>query len=105
MRCASLTALGVDFVSYTQPFDTTTPAGKLSFQILGAVAEFERELMKDRVRAGIARSMALGKPHGRPKADIDADLARARLKRGDTLTAIAKDMGVHRSTLKRRLAA
>src|SRR2546427_10308517 len=52
-------ALGIDFVSYTEGVDTTTPTGQLLFHIVGAVAQFERDLIAERVRAGIAHARAL----------------------------------------------
>jgi len=58
--------LGVDLVSLRQNIDTTLPAGRLTFQILGAVAEFERELLRERVKAGMAQAKRSGKHVGRP---------------------------------------
>lgn len=59
-------SLGVDLVSLKQNVDTTLPAGRLTFQILGAVAEFEREMLRERVRAGMAQAKRAGKRVGRP---------------------------------------
>jgi DNA invertase Pin-like site-specific DNA recombinase len=59
-------SLGVDLVSLRQNIDTTLPAGRLTFQILGAVAEFERELLRERVKAGMAQARRTGKHCGRP---------------------------------------
>jgi DNA invertase Pin-like site-specific DNA recombinase len=59
-------SLGVDLVSLKQSLDTTGPAGRLTFQILGAVAEFEREMLRERVRAGMAQARRSGKHVGRP---------------------------------------
>ncbi len=59
-------ALGIDFVSYTEGVDTTTPSGQLLFHIVGAVAQFERDLIAERVRAGMAHAKSLGKHIGRP---------------------------------------
>ena len=59
-------SLGVDLVSLRQAIDTTLPAGRLTFQILGAVAEFERELLRERVKAGMAQARRAGKRIGRP---------------------------------------
>jgi DNA invertase Pin-like site-specific DNA recombinase len=59
-------SLGVDLVSLRQNIDTTLPAGRLTFQILGAVAEFERELLRDRVKSGMAQARRAGKRIGRP---------------------------------------
>jgi DNA invertase Pin-like site-specific DNA recombinase len=72
-----LQALGVAFVSLAEGIDATTPAGKLQMHILGAIAEFERARIVERVRAGLARRVAQGKPLGRPRQTISpADLAR-----------------------------
>ena len=59
-------SLGVDLVSLRQNIDTTLPAGRLTFQILGAVAEFERELLRERVKAGMTQARRTGKHCGRP---------------------------------------
>jgi DNA invertase Pin-like site-specific DNA recombinase len=58
--------MGVDLVSLRQNIDTTLPAGRLTFQILGAVAEFERELLRERVKSGMAQARRAGKKIGRP---------------------------------------
>ena len=72
-----LQALGVAFVSLAEGIDATTPAGKLQMHILAAIAEFERARIVERVRAGLARRAAQGKPLGRPRQTISpADLAR-----------------------------
>ena len=58
--------LGVDFVSYSEQMDTSTPAGKMVFTVLGAVAELERSLIVERVKAGLRNARAKGKRLGRP---------------------------------------
>ena len=68
-----LQALGVAFVSLAEGIDATTPAGKLQMHILGAIAEFERARIVERVRAGLARRAAQGKPLGRPRQTISLD--------------------------------
>lgn len=69
-------SLGVDFISYTQNIDTTTPMGRLFFHIIGSFAEFEREMIVERVRAGLANAKAnakaKGKVLGRPERDYSA---------------------------------
>lgn len=60
-------SLGIDFVSYQENIDTTTPAGKMMFTMVSAFAEFEREIIKERVNAGLERAKAQGKILGRPK--------------------------------------
>jgi DNA invertase Pin-like site-specific DNA recombinase len=77
MLLDDLQALGVSFVSLAEGIDATTPAGKLQMHILGAIAEFERARIVERVRAGLARRAAQGKPLGRPRQTIsEDDLAR-----------------------------
>jgi DNA invertase Pin-like site-specific DNA recombinase len=79
-------SLGVDLVSLRQNIDTTLPAGRLTFQILGAVAEFERELLRDRVKAGMAQARRAGKTIGRPALRHfgSAELERIRLSRSES---------------------
>ena len=88
-------SLGVDLVSLRQAIDTTLPAGRLTFQILGAVAEFERELLRERVKAGMAQARRAGKRIGRPALRHfgPAELARIRLLRtqGASVRRLAKD--------------
>ena len=62
-----LRALGVDFVSIAEGIDATTPAGRLQMHILGAIAEFERARIAERVRAGLSRARRQGKKLGRPR--------------------------------------
>lgn len=62
---------GINFICTDQPIDTTTPSGKLLFQMLGAIAEFERELIRDRVRDGMKRAKEKGSPLGRPKKKLN----------------------------------
>src|SRR5919204_4442933 len=61
--------LGVDFISITEQIDTSSPMGMAMFTIISAIAEFERSLISERVRAGIAKARANGKQHGRPKLE------------------------------------
>src|SRR5258708_742358 len=71
-----LQALGVAFVSLAEGIDATTPAGKLQMHILGAIAEFERERIRERVLAGLQRARTQGKRLGRPRASIPIDRLR-----------------------------
>ena len=68
----SFKAQGIEFVSFSEQLDTSTPAGKLVFTVLGAVAELERSLIAERVRAGLRNARAKGKTLGRPKRTIDS---------------------------------
>jgi DNA invertase Pin-like site-specific DNA recombinase len=65
-------ALGIAFVSLSENVDTTTPTGKMIFTVLGAVAELERSLIVERVRAGLRNARAKGKTLGRPRVAVDA---------------------------------
>jgi len=94
-----LQALGVSFVSLAEGIDATTPAGKLQLHILGAIAEFERERIRERVVAGLKRAQEQGKRLGRPRAAPAVD--RLASVAGMTLSAGANALGVSRSTLKR----
>jgi DNA invertase Pin-like site-specific DNA recombinase len=92
-------ALGVAFVSLSEGIDATTPAGKLQMHILGAIAEFERGRIRERVMAGLRRARADGKRLGRPQASIPVE--RLQTVSALSLTEGAAALGVSRSTLKR----
>ncbi len=96
-------ALGVAFVSLNESIDTSTPVGRMVFTLIGAVAEFEREIIRERVRAGVRRAQAEGKHCGRPRRVIDLRPAAAMLDQGHGLKATATAMGVSPRTLRRRL--
>ena len=98
---AELEARGVAFISLSDHLDLTTPAGRLMFQIIGSMAEFERSLIQERVKAGLRNAKAKGKRLGRPTKRPDAG-AIARLRGdGSTWNQIAATLGVGRSTLIR----
>jgi len=100
----SLNAWGVGLVSVRDAHvDTTTPAGRFTLQILGAVAELERSLIRERVVAGVRRAQAAGKHCGRPKVDLDLRPAVALLEQGRSLKETATILSVSRATLRRRL--
>lgn len=96
-------ALGIDFVSFTEGVDTTTPSGRLLFHMVGAVAQFERDLIAERVRAGIAHAKAIGKRIGRPRAEIDVEQACKLRKQNLSLRKIAKALNVPVSRVRRAL--
>ncbi|MGD0405696.1 MAG: recombinase family protein [Candidatus Bathyarchaeia archaeon] len=89
-----LASLGVSFVSLRESLDFTTPTGQLMTHLLGAFAQFEVALIKQRVKAGIANARARGERIGRPKKDIDLDKLLHLRKQGVSFRAIAKQMGV-----------
>ena len=74
-------SLGIDFVSVTESVDTSLPAGELVFQMIGAVAQFERALISERVRAGVANAKAKGKLLGRPPSRSLSPLEVKELRR------------------------
>src|SRR5450755_4625455 len=88
-------SLGVDLVSLRQNIDTTLPAGRLTFQILGAVAEFERELLRERVKSGMAQARRSGKHCGRPALrkfqTAEIDRMRELRTKGMSVRKLAKD--------------
>ena len=93
--------LGVDLVVLDQAIDTTTPSGRLLFHVLASVAEFERDLIRDRVLAGLKRARAQGRRLGRPTVQFDRVRASRLLAEGRSIRAVAQLLGVNRMTLTR----
>lgn len=94
-----LDARGVDLYLHVQALDTSTPSGKAMFGMLGVFAEFERSMISERVRAGLARS---GKKGGRPRLDADkAERIRRSLATGTSINATAKKLRVGVGTVHR----
>lgn len=100
-----LSALGIDFVSVTEPFDTTTPQGRLLLHLVSAFSEFERQVLIDRVRSGLAAARRRGRVGGRPKAKVDVDQAVELRAAGKTVPQVGAELGVSVATVKRRLSA
>ncbi|PYT47633.1 MAG: resolvase [Acidobacteria bacterium] len=94
-------ALGIEFVSLSEQIDTSTPVGKMVFTILGSVAEMERQMIVERVRAGLRNAVAKGKKLGRPRVYVDCRRIRSQRSAGVSWRAIAKEMGVGVPTLYR----
>jgi DNA invertase Pin-like site-specific DNA recombinase len=95
----------VDLVVLDQAIDTTTPSGRLLFHVLAAIAEFERDLIRDRVMAGLRRARARGAAIGRPrKYRVETSKALAFKAQGLSLRGIARALGVHPSAVSRALA-
>ena len=98
---------GVELHSLTENINTTTPSGKLTFHLFASLAEFERDILRQRVNAGLKAARRRGRAGGRPKALNDDDLkkARALLHSGDyTKVQVAKELEVSRHTLWRALS-
>ena len=102
---AELETLGVDLIVIDQGIDTTTPAGRLLFNVLGSIAEFERDLIRERTLAGVAAARKRGATIGRPSAMDEEALARARRMRdsGKSLRQIGEMLGVGVATVHRSL--
>jgi DNA invertase Pin-like site-specific DNA recombinase len=104
---AGLAEQGVGFKSLTEGIDTTTASGKLVFHVFGALAEFERDLIRERTAAGLASARRRGRKGGRPRKMSPAKLRHARelAEAGHlSMDEIAELVGVHRTTLYRHLA-
>ena len=101
--------LGVDLVSLRQNIDSTLPAGRLTFQVLGAVAEFERELLRERVKAGMAQARRAGKRVGRPARrqfhPLDIEQMKALRSGGTSIRKLAADFQTTQWTAGRLTAA
>jgi DNA invertase Pin-like site-specific DNA recombinase len=101
-----LEAAGVGLVLHQQAIDTTTPAGRMFFQVTGAFAEFERAMIRGRINAGLDRARARGVRLGRPRTDAKIEAAiRARLAAGEGIKKVAKMIGVGNGTVSRLKAA
>jgi DNA invertase Pin-like site-specific DNA recombinase len=97
-----LEACGVDLFLEQQAIDTTTPAGKLMFQVCGAFAEFERSMIRQRVKLGLKRAVAQGKRLGRPKLDSEIERkAQRQLRKGHGIIKVAKALGIGVGTVAR----
>jgi DNA invertase Pin-like site-specific DNA recombinase len=92
--------LGVDFISVSESIDTSTPVGKMIFTVLGAVAELERNLIRERVSMGINRARKQGKRLGRPTVVVDREKIREYAAAGQSIKAIAKEHGIARATVR-----
>lgn len=101
-----LEALGVDLIVTDQGIDTSTPAGRLLFNVLAAIGEFELDLIRERVRAGVQAAQKRGVRFGRPSVLDTAQKARvARLRKsGASIRAIATTLGVSKSAVSRELS-
>jgi DNA invertase Pin-like site-specific DNA recombinase len=100
-----LTTLGVGFVSLTEALDLTTPAGRAFAGFLAVFAEFERDLIRERIKAGITDARKRGKAYGRPRAQANnAAQIRGLAQQGLSQAAIARHLGLWRTSVRRVLA-
>jgi DNA invertase Pin-like site-specific DNA recombinase len=94
-------SLGIEFISLHEGVDTSTPNGRLVFGIFASIAEFERELIRDRVKSGIAAARSKGKRLGRPMVRVDAARIAALRDSGATWRTITRELGISAGTAKR----
>ena len=96
-------SLGVEFVSFSEQMDTSTPTGKMVFTVLGAVAELERSLIAERVKAGLRNARAKGKRLGRPRVAVDAARIGALRAHGRSWREITTEMAISKGSAQRAL--
>jgi putative DNA-invertase from lambdoid prophage Rac len=101
---AELDAYGIAFVSLRDNLDLSTPSGRLMMQLLGAMAEFERALIQERVRAGLRNARAKGKRLGRPRVIVDASRIADLRTQGRSWAEINAEVGVSKETAQRAVA-
>jgi len=103
---AEIQGAGVDLYLHQQAIDTSTPAGRALFQMMGVFAEFERSMIRERVNSGIARAKAKGQRFGRPRVDAELEeKVRGLLRQGHGILKTASLAGVGSGTVQRIKAA
>jgi DNA invertase Pin-like site-specific DNA recombinase len=98
-------SLGIDFISIHEGVDTSTPNGRLVFGIFASIAEFERELIRDRVRSGLAAAKAKGKRVGRPRVAVDVQRIDSLRREGRSWAEITRETGISKGTAQRAQAS
>ena len=102
---ADLDAYGIAFVSLRDNLDLSTPSGRLMMQLLGAMAEFERALIQERVKAGLRNARAKGKRLGRPRVIVDASRIADLRALGRSWARIKDETGISKGTAQRAFVA
>jgi DNA invertase Pin-like site-specific DNA recombinase len=97
--------LGIDFISLHEGVDTSTPNGRLIFGIFATIAEFERELIRDRVRSGLAAAKAKGKRIGRPNVIVNANKIAILRSQGHSWAEITSETVISKGTAQRAIAS
>ncbi len=93
--------LGIDFVSYQENIDTSSPLGGAIFTIISAVAQLERDIIAERVKAGLRRAKENGKKLGRPRVAVDANRVARLRAQGLSWAKISEQLGVGKGTAQR----
>src|SRR5208337_1242150 len=97
-------ALGIDLVVLDQAIDTSTPAGRLLFHVLGSIAEFERDLIRERTVAGMRAAKRRGAKIGRPRTALSRSQLVEAAQAGESVAGVARLLGTSRATARRLLA-
>ena len=95
--------LGIDFISYQENIDTSSPLGQAIFTIISAVAQLERDIISERVKAGLRRARENGKQIGRPRCNLDLETIKQLREKGMTMAAIGKQFNSSAPTIYRAL--
>ncbi len=95
--------LGIDFISYQENIDTSSPLGEAIFTIISAMAKLERDIIAERVKGGLRRAKANGKRLGRPKHTVDTEKVVEHRKQNKSTRQIASEMNLSRGTVERTL--
>ena len=101
---AEFQALGIAFISYKESLDMTTPAGRLMFGVIAAMAEFERDLIRERTKAGVAFARSKGKRIGRPRLAVRSADVHRLMASGLSRRAVGRELGVSEGTVRRLVA-
>ncbi len=96
---ADLESLGIALISLKDSLDFSTPSGRLMFQLVSAFSEFERNVIRERVQAGLKHAQAKGKKLGRPKVAVDTSKVMQLRAEGQSIARIAKQLGVSTGTI------
>ncbi len=95
--------LGIDFISYQENIDTSSPLGEAIFTIISAMATLERDIIAERVRGGLRKAKANGKKLGRPKNEVDTDKVIEYRKQNKSIRQIANELNLSKGTVQRTL--
>ncbi|MGR3174594.1 MAG: recombinase family protein [Candidatus Scalindua sp.] len=95
--------LGIDFISYQENIDTSSPLGEAIFTIISAMSKLERDIIAERVKGGLRKARANGKRLGRPNSDVDINKVIKCKEQGMSIREIAKDLGLSRGKVERTL--
>jgi DNA invertase Pin-like site-specific DNA recombinase len=95
--------LGIDFISYQENIDTSSPLGEAIFTIISAMSTLERDIIAERVRGGLRKAKADGKTLGRPKSEVDTDKVIEYRKQNKSIRQIASEMNLSKGVVQRTL--